>query len=115
MTTTAGRRPLVEILYFDGCPNHEGALALVEKIASELGIDPELRLVNVPDPEVAERLRFLGSPTIRVGGRDVEPGAEERRDFVLSCRVFQTEQGFAGQPDEAWIQEALVREATGEC
>ena len=103
-------RPLVEILYFDGCPNHEGARELVERVAGELGLDPEIRLVDVPDPEAAARLRFLGSPTIRVGGHDVEPGVQERNDFALSCRVFRTEHGFAGQPDERWVREALLRE-----
>lgn len=107
-TGAAEAGPLVEILYFDGCPNHEGAVALVERAAAELGIRPRIRLVNVPDEEAAGRVRFLGSPTVRIGGRDVEPGAEERADFGLSCRVFRTERGLAGQPDEAWIRDALV-------
>ncbi len=104
-----GERPRVEILYFDGCPNHQLALALVERVAGELGLEPEIRLVNVPDPETADRVRFLGSPTVRVGGRDVEPGADERSDFVLSCRVYRTESGFAGQPQEGWVRNALAR------
>ena len=66
--------------------------------------------MNVPDQEAAERLRFLGSPTVRIGGRDVEPGAEGRTDFGLSCRLFRTERGVAGQPDACWIQDALLRE-----
>ena len=32
---------------------------------------PEVRLVVVPEATAAERMRFLGSPTIRVNGRDV--------------------------------------------
>ena len=104
-------RPLVEILYFDGCPNHEGARALVERVSSELDVEPELRLVNVPDEDASRWLRFLGSPTIRVAGRDVDPEAAERDDYVLSCRVYRTESGFAGQPDERWIRAALEREA----
>jgi hypothetical protein len=107
MSTT----PLVEILYFDGCPNHEPALALVERLSRELGIELELQLVNVPDQATAERLGFLGSPTVRVGGIDVDPSTEERRDYALSCRVFRTEHGVVGQPDERWVREALRREA----
>jgi hypothetical protein len=107
----AASRPLVEILYFEGCPNHEGATALVERVSGELGPRPEIRLVNVPDADAAARLRFLGSPTVLVDGRDVEPGVEARTDFVLSCRIFRTEEGFAGQPDERWIREALLRSA----
>ena len=102
--------PLVEILYFDGCPNHTPAIALVERISRELGIDPELRLVNVPDQQAAQRLRFLGSPTIRVGGVDVDPDTAERDDYALSCRIFRTEAGVSGQPDERWVREALLRE-----
>ncbi|MDE3025771.1 MAG: hypothetical protein KGI93_09390 [Acidobacteriota bacterium] len=106
-------RPLVEILYFDGCPNHEAARAMVERVSRELGVHPELRLVNVPDEEAARRLRFLGSPTIRVDGRDIDPGAAERKDYVLSCRVYRTESGFRGQPDERWLRDALQRESGG--
>ena len=108
---TAADGPLVEILYFDGCPNHHPAIALVERISRELGIDPQLRLVNVPDQQAAQRLRFLGSPTIRVGGVDVDPDTAERDDYALSCRIFRTEAGVSGQPDERWVREALVREA----
>lgn len=101
------RRPLVEILYFDGCPNHEAARALVERVAAELQVEPELAVVRVPDHEAAVERRFLGSPTVRVDGRDVEPGAEERHEYVFSCRVYRGERGFSGQPDAAWIREAL--------
>jgi hypothetical protein len=106
------KRPLVEILYFDGCPNHEAARALVERVSSEVGLEPELRLLSVADEEAARRLRFLGSPTIRVAGRDVDPQAAERDEYVLSCRVYRTETGFAGQPEERWVRDALQREAT---
>ncbi len=106
-----GGGPLVEILYFDGCPNHHPAIALVERVSRELGIEPEVRLVNVPDQAAAQRLRFLGSPTIRVAGRDVDPHSEGRGDYALSCRVFRTEAGIVGQPDERWVREALRREA----
>ena len=106
-------RPLVEILSFAGCPNHLGAIELVERVSGEVGLDPEIRVLDVPDQEAAQRLRFLGSPTIRVGGRDVDPHGEERRDYALSCRVFRTEAGVSGQPDECWVREALLREAGG--
>jgi len=61
-------QPRVEILYFEGCPNHEPARALVERLATQLRIEPEIRLVEVADPEAAVALRFLGSPTVRVDG-----------------------------------------------
>ncbi|MGH3031182.1 MAG: DF family (seleno)protein [Gaiellaceae bacterium] len=104
-------KPRVEILYFDGCPNHVPARALVERIAAELGIEPEIDLVRVPDAGAAPELQFLGSPTVRVNGVDVEPGAEERREFVFSCRVYRSDRGFSGQPDERWIRDRLANAA----
>jgi hypothetical protein len=101
--------PLVEILYFDGCLNQEGARALVERVSSKLGIETELRLIEVPDDEAAQRLHFLGSPTIRVRGEDVDPHACERDHYVRSCRVYRTERGLTGQPDERWVRAALER------
>jgi hypothetical protein len=105
------RRPSVEILYFEGCPNYEPARALVERLAAQLRIDPDIRLVEVADPDTAVELRFLGSPTVRVDGADVEPGAEERRDFALSCRIYPSEPGVAEQPEEAWVRKALSEAA----
>jgi hypothetical protein len=106
------RRPRVEILYFEGCPNHEPARALVERLARQLRIQPEIRLVEVADPDAAIELRFLGSPTVRVDGVDVEPGAEVRRDFALSCRLYRSERGLTEQPEERWVREALTEAAT---
>jgi hypothetical protein len=106
------RRPQVEILYFDGCPNHRPAQQLVEQVAAELGLQPQIELVEVANVEAAARLRFLGSPSVRVNGRDVEPGADERSDFALSCRVYRHGHGFAGRPDPEWIRAALSEETT---
>jgi len=100
-------RPRVEILYFEGCPNHEPARALVERLATQLRIEPEIELVEVADPDAAVTMRFLGSPTVRVNGLDVEPGAEERRDFAFSCRLYRSEHGVVEQPDESWVRVAL--------
>jgi hypothetical protein len=105
------RRPRVEILYFDGCPNHEPARALVDRLARELDVEPEIELVQVADPEAAAMLRFLGSPTVRVDGLDVEPGAEERRDFAFSCRIYRSDGGASEQPAESWVREALIEAA----
>ncbi len=104
-------RPGVQILYFEGCPNHDPARALVERLARQLRIDPEIELVEVADPDDAVALRFLGSPTVRVDGVDVEPGAEARRDFAFSCRIYRGERGVSKQPDERWVREALIEAA----
>ena len=109
--SAARSRPLVEILLLRRLPEPCCSALARRAGAGELGVEPEIRLLNVSDPEAAERLHFLGSPTVRVGGRDVEPGAEERSDYVVSCRVYHTGNGFAGHPEEGWVRNALLREA----
>jgi hypothetical protein len=104
-------RLLVELLYFEGCPNHEGARSVVERLSRELGVEPEIRLIDVPSDEAARRLRFLGSPTIRLAGEDIEPNAGERHTHARSCRVYRTQAGLAGLPDEHWVRDALERAA----
>jgi hypothetical protein len=99
----------VELLYVEGCPNREPTRALVEHVAAELGVAAGIELVEVADPEEAVALRFLGSPTVRIDGRDVEPGADARREFALSCRLYETGSGPVGRPEQAWIHEALAR------
>ena len=98
----------IEVLTFEGCPNAESARKLVERVVAESRVDVEIAHVNVPDPEAAERLRFLGSPTIRVDGHDIEPGADRRTEYVLACRIYRTEESIAGVPDAHWLRDAFV-------
>ena len=103
----------VEILYFDGCPNHEALLPHLRGLLSSVGASTDIELVRVEDAAVAERARFLGSPTVRIDGEDVEPGAHQRTDFGLKCRLFATPEGLRGTPADEWVRAALQRTETG--
>ena len=98
----------IEILYFDGCPNHERLLDRLPALLEREGITVPVVLVNVEDDDQAQHERFLGSPTIRVNGRDIDPGAVERTDYGLKCRIYQTPAGLAGMPIDEWILAALT-------
>lgn len=106
------RRPLIEVLYIEQCPNYAEALALVERVWAELGIDAELRTTLISDQAAAEQVGFPGSPTVRVDGHDVEPGSEPPAEITLACRLYRHEHHFAGQPEERWVREALLRAAS---
>ena len=99
--------PSVELVYFPGCPHHDATRELVERIADEAGIDANLRLVEVTSDADAERLRFLGSPSVRVNGHDIEPGADDLDTFVFACRLYRTASGLSGTPPEEWLRTAL--------
>ena len=97
----------VELLWFDGCPNHEAARQMVTEVVRAIAPGTPIRDLDATDPEVAARLRFPGSPTIRVDGRDVEPGFEDPADYTPRCRLYRTANGLARVPSREWVEAAL--------
>lgn len=73
----------VEILHTSGCGNWQVARDAVCRVAGELGVGMELTDTVVDTPETAAALRFVGSPSVRVRGHDVQPEAERRTDYGL--------------------------------
>jgi hypothetical protein len=98
----------VELLYLDGCPNLQPLQARVRELVSAHHVQATIDAVPVGSDEEARARRFLGSPTLRVDGADVEPGAEERTDYGVKCRLFLTPDGLRGMPAEAWVLAALI-------
>ncbi len=94
---------MVEILYFEGCPHLAETVALAREVVAESGLDAEIREIPVSDEAEALRMKFLGSPTVRVNGADIEPDARERTGFALSCRLY----GGSGVPPKALLVEAI--------
>jgi hypothetical protein len=110
---TIARGPItmtIELLYFDGCPNHEAFLPYLRELLARAEVPAQIELRRVETPEDAERERFLGSPTVRIDGRDVDPRADQREDYGMKCRLYATEEGLRGTPPDDWILRALGRE-----
>lgn len=96
----------IEIRYFDDCPNWRDTADLVRELADDLGVDLTVRLKRVATQGEAERLAFVGSPTVLIDGTD--PFAVDGAPVGLSCRIYRTEEGFAGAPTEGQLREALI-------
>jgi hypothetical protein len=98
----------VELLWWDGCPSSQEAHELVRRAMAETGLDPDsLRSIEVDTGETAEREEFVGSPTIRVDGRDIQP-PEAGEPIGLTCRVYHLRDGrISPLPDPEDIKEAL--------
>src|SRR3990172_2936260 len=86
---SCGRRKTmkVEVLYFEGGPNHIPTVEMVGGVLKREGIDAEVAAIEVPHIETAQALRFLGSPSVRVDGADIEPG-REKDPPVFGCRTY---------------------------
>ena len=78
----------IEVLYLEGCPHHQPAVELVHRVLREEGVAAEVQEVHVPDEATARALGFLGSPTIRVNGVDVELAARSSHDYGILCRTY---------------------------
>ena len=103
----------IQVLYFEGCPNHLPTVDLARHVVAELGLDAEVEEVEVTSGDDAARLRFLGSPTVLVNGVDIQPSARSRTDFGFSCRTYEG----AGVPPREMLLAAVASaggEASGE-
>lgn len=58
-----------------GCANALPTAERIRQVADDLGVPIELTTVVVTAREEAQALRFLGSPTVQLDGRDLEPAA----------------------------------------
>ncbi len=97
----------VELLFWEGCPSHPKALAELRAAMADAGLDPGTVILSEVSTEAeATQERFVGSPTIRIDGVDIQPPGEE--PFGLTCRIYHRRDGrISPTPDPADVREAL--------
>jgi hypothetical protein len=99
---------VIELFYWEGCPSHPEAKALLEQVLAELGRDDEVVMIEVKSDEDAERLHFPGSPTIRIDGQDIDAmGANGRPS--LTCRIYHLPDGRVSPVPSREQMEAALR------
>jgi hypothetical protein len=97
----------VEVLYFDGCPTYRMAEKMVRGVLAREEVEADVELVAVNTDEEARRLRFPGSPTIRVDGEDLFP-VPDRAEYALGCRMYTTPEGLRGSPTAKMVRASLA-------
>jgi Thioredoxin domain len=98
----------IEILAREDCPNRNMALVVVERVVDETGIPADIEVVDVETDSDAEEYRVLGSPTVLVDGRDVDPDPTVW-EYSADDRIYRSDRGPCGWPDPEWIRSALLR------
>lgn len=97
----------IEVLHWEGCPSTPETLELLERVLAERGLGEHVELREVKTQEDAEALRFPGSPTIRVDGRDVDAVGANARP-ALTCRIYSLPDGRVSPvPSREQLEEAL--------
>lgn len=85
----------ITVQYFDDCPNWKTTAAHLNTLVDD-GFDAAIRYELIDTHEVAVARKFHGSPTVLIDGADAF--SEDNAHVGLACRVYQTEDGFAGSP-----------------
>jgi hypothetical protein len=99
---------VVEIMFTERCPHVRAAIDHVREATAVRARDEqiEVRLVLVETMSEARKLEFLGSPTVRVDGRDVEPDVRSTM-FGLHGRGYFVDGRVERAPPSDWIVQAL--------
>ncbi|GAC1432906.1 MAG: hypothetical protein NVS1B11_00020 [Terriglobales bacterium] len=100
----------VEVLYFKGCPNHLPTVERVRETLHGMGLHEEIREIEVDTQDKAEATAFLGSPSVRINGVDVEPSARGVRTFGLTCRTYIDDGPRTGLPSRELISDAIAEQ-----
>src|SRR5215208_4869226 len=97
----------IEILYFPGCPTYREAERTLREVLEQENAEPDVELVADNTDEEARRLRFPGSPTIRVDGEDLFP-VPDRVGYALGCRMYATQEGLKGSSTAEMVRASLA-------
>lgn len=99
----------IEILYFAGCPNYLPAFERVREALQVERVSAQIKHIEVQDAATAAATRFLGSPTIRINGFDIEPSARTSDAFGLCCRTYTGMSADDSAPSTELIRQAIRR------
>ena len=72
------------------------------------GVAAEVVYVEVTDSEDAKTKKFLGSPSIRVNGVDVEYGEREPDEYQAGTRYYNTPAGWKPFPHARLIANTIL-------
>ena len=100
----------LELLVTPGCPHREPAAVLLRAALDDVGLTTgQFATTVITTAEEADRLGFIGSPTIRVNSQDLfaVPGAQP----ALACRIYSGTSGPTGIPPPRDLRQALRRAA----
>jgi len=98
----------IEFLFFQGCPHYPSALALLKDMLKEEEVEHPIELINVDSDRHAQETRFLGSPSIRINGKDIEEAEIASPDYGIKCRIYNGHAGPIGLPPEGLLRKSIA-------
>jgi len=71
----------IEALFAPGCESRDATLLVIDKVTNSQDITVALKETTISSIKEATQARFLGSPSVRIDGRDVEIESEGKTDY----------------------------------
>lgn len=119
----------VQLLYILDCPWCVKTKNLIRRSLEELGVRAEVEEILIDTDEKARRYDFVGSPTVRINGRDIQEEvskgqclpceelaeySKETTEFVkqecrCGCRVYFYKGKQYPYPPKTMIKEAIEK------
>jgi len=119
----------VQLLYILDCPWCVKTKKLIRESLEELGVEAGLEEILIDSDEKAEKYEFLGSPTVRINGKDIQEEVskgqclpceeiveyeQESTDFVkqecrCGCRIYFYKGNQYPYPPKEMIEEAIMK------
>jgi hypothetical protein len=97
----------IELRYWAGCPSYPEARELIDDVLREHELEAQVAVREVRSEDEAEALGFVGSPTILVDGRDVDPEGASGARPALTCRVYRIGGEVSPIPSRQQLEAAL--------
>lgn len=98
----------IELLYFDGCPSWIQTQDDIRSLLAEHGQPDTIDYIKVESNEDAQRQRFVGSPSVRIDGADIDPETPAS-GFNMECRLYWVDGRPVGIPPRQMLAEAIKR------
>ena len=97
----------IELLHFRECHVYKTTLENIKEVIKEKGLDTEVNLKEIKNDKQALSNKFLGSPTVRINGMDIEPNAQKINKYSMTCRLY-LENGVVNElPSKRMIRQAI--------
>ena len=88
MKTMTIHKVIIELQYFEGCPNAIEMKRRVKEAIGQISSDVMYKEVIVKTHELSKQLKFRGSPTVIINGVDLE-NLPESLEGNLACRIYK--------------------------
>ncbi|MFQ5381039.1 MAG: hypothetical protein ACE5EF_05395 [Dehalococcoidia bacterium] len=100
----------IEFMYSRATGIGEEADEAMKQAIEATGVDAEVVYSEINDNEEAKERRFLGSPSIRVDGLDVEYGEREPQEYTSGARFYNTLEGWKPFPHAKMIANMIIEQ-----